>query len=127
MGNWDAFSSYGDTSNNDQTGTKWNSSRVPSSATNLPNLCRALLAWTPGYLYILMAAQQGNLLTPVGRAIPIIAMIAPVSLPTFGAPAIGLGALIVGAVYAASRPARGIQDWLTGTWLVPGEVTRARR
>jgi hypothetical protein len=27
--------------------------------------------------------------------------------------------LLGGAVVAIARPSRGIQDWLTGTWIVP--------
>jgi serine/threonine protein kinase len=82
-------------------------------------LCRALLAWTPGYLYVLLAAQRTDLLTPVQRAIPTIAITTPTSLPMSGAPAVGLWVLALGAFYAAYRPTRGLQDFLTGTWLVP--------
>ena len=92
-------------------------------------LCRALIAWTPAFIYILITTQRTDLsLAPMQRVLlplvwrqvnPMMAISMPISVPMSGAAAIGLAVLAVGAVYAAYRPARGIQDWLMGTWLVP--------
>ena len=82
-------------------------------------LCRAVVAWTPAYLYIAMAAQRPDLLTPLQRTFFSLASVAPLRLPLSGTALIALVVFTVGGLYAAVRPTRGIQDWLTGTWLVP--------
>jgi hypothetical protein len=81
-------------------------------------LFRALVAWAPAYLY-LVTALRSDLLTPVQRASYLFALITPVDLPLSGTALIALVVFIVGGLYAAVRPARGIQEWVTGTWLVP--------
>ena len=82
-------------------------------------LCRAVVAWMPAYLYLVMAAQQSDLLTPLQRSSYLFASITPVGLPLSGTAVIGLAVFIGGGLVAAVRPTRGIQDWLARTWLVP--------
>ena len=82
-------------------------------------LCRAVVAWMPAYLYLVMAAQRSDLLTPIQRSNVFFASVTPVGLPLSGTALIGLAVFIVGGFVAAVRPTRGIQDWLTSTWLVP--------
>jgi len=83
-------------------------------------LCRALLAWLPASAYILMSARHAVVQMTVQRTDPIMALfVRPVPWPVTGMPLIVLVAVIVGGVWAACRPSRGAQDWMTGTWLVP--------
>lgn len=82
-------------------------------------LCRAVVAWTPAYLYIAVAAQRSDLLSPVQLSSFTFASVAPLRLPLSGTALVALIVFFVGGLYAAVRPTRGIQDWLTGTWLVP--------
>jgi hypothetical protein len=82
-------------------------------------LFRALVAWMPAYLYLEMA-QRTDLLTPAQRSSYMFPVSIRVSLlPLSGTALIALAVFIVGGLFAAVRPTRGIQDWLTGTWLVP--------
>ena len=82
--------------------------------------CRALIGWIPAIAYILLAAHQR--LAFVTRWLyvndPIMAIIAPIEWPVAGMPLVVAAFATVAGVWAVCRPARGIQDWLTGTWLV---------
>jgi serine/threonine protein kinase len=85
-------------------------------------LCRALIGWLPAIAYILLAAHQAIGFLPrylyMGSD-PIMALLEPLRWPVTGMPLIVLAIVATGGLWAVCRPARGIQEWLTGTWLVP--------
>jgi hypothetical protein len=65
---------------------------------------RAAIAWSPVLALLLASVVSDTFNDPaVGRAL------IPISLLVF----------LAGAAYAMANPARGIQDRLAGTWIVP--------
>jgi uncharacterized RDD family membrane protein YckC len=79
-------------------------------SSRLRALCRALVAWTPA---ILLAAQESDLFHEASWT---LALLIPVRFVLWRITTV---VFIVAGLYAVLRPTRGIQDWLTGTWLVP--------
>ena len=84
-------------------------------------MCRALIGWLPAIAYILLAAHQVMVFLPRYLPIydPIMALLEPLRWPVTGMPLIMLAVMAAGGIWAVWRPERGLQDWLTGTWLVP--------
>jgi hypothetical protein len=78
-------------------------------------LCRALVAWMPIAVFVILIAGRMFIVFALERPAPFL-----LRGPVFPGTALaGLAVFVVGGVRAACLPARGLQDWLTGTWLVP--------
>jgi uncharacterized RDD family membrane protein YckC len=79
--------------------------RDGAPASRLPALLRALVAWAPAVaLSVVPRVLPGFSDTTLRGSVFRVAMIA---------------LLIAGGIWAIRRPARGIQDRIAGTWLVP--------
>ena len=68
-------------------------------------LARAAIAWSP----ILLPLLVTGVIEGVGAHLPNM-------IPVFGA---GIAVQFAGAIVAIAQPARGLQDRLAGTWIVP--------
>jgi len=68
-------------------------------------LARAAIAWLP----ILVPLLATGVIEGVGAHLPNM-------IPVFGA---ALAVQCAGAIVAIAQPARGLQDRLAGTWIVP--------
>ena len=68
-------------------------------------LARAAIAWSP----ILLPLLVTGVIEGVGAHLPNM-------IPIFG---IALAVQCAGAIVAIAQPARGLQDRLAGTWIVP--------
>ena len=71
------------------------------------SLCRALVAWSPGVLWMASLGRD-----PVTRAMEG-------QMPTLVGLGVALGVVAVGAGWSIVRPNRGPHDMVCGTWVVP--------
>jgi uncharacterized RDD family membrane protein YckC len=71
------------------------------------SLVRVLVAWLPAILWLVYLAaspkMQGWVPNPPS---PLLGTV------------ITLAAMSIGAAWAVARPARGLHDWISGTWVV---------
>jgi len=72
------------------------------------SFARTFVAWSPSIAWIVFLITSPRIqgLIPAPAA-PILAM------------SVGLGAQLIGAFGTIARPARGVHDWIAGTWVVP--------
>jgi uncharacterized RDD family membrane protein YckC len=82
-----------------------------SPVSRLRALARALVAWSPLAVWMLVV----KLTPPVQQATAMAAVLY----------AIVMAIVVLGALWAWRHPSRGIQDWIAGTWIVPREQKTA--
>jgi hypothetical protein len=87
--------------------------------TRLRGLSRALIAWAPAFLFIMVAVERSGLSSIMPFSVQSAVFETLVFHSMSEAEVGGLVAFAAGGVRAFWHPARGLQDWLSGTWLVP--------
>jgi hypothetical protein len=85
-------------------------------------LARALVAWSPAALFILLAGAQAPAPPPFSTGFSIFFVLRVQLLRwswSLDPSVVGLGVFALGGLWAFWRPTRGLHDWLAGTRLVP--------
>jgi uncharacterized RDD family membrane protein YckC len=77
---------------------------------------RALIAWLPIGVFLMMVSLR---LSPDQWWLVSLGVWNFRWIAFSGSALVGLALFIVGGVFATVHPGRGLQDWVTGTWLVP--------